>query len=177
MRQAAWAQLTKETEGAQKMAGNLGSFLREGRPVAERLFSPQELQRMLRLQRELMQLVPSKRATNPSNTAANAVKRVRDLLRQFAPALSTVAGGIDAGAASWALNKGVDMASDALVKGKLQAQFAGRAPRSPAFEVERRALGAGRRIARQGQRLAPLSGQGAPRIPLERALADEEEQP
>jgi hypothetical protein len=176
MRQASWAQLTRDIDGAQKMASNLGSFLTNSRPVAERLFSPQELRKMLQLKRELEMLVAPPRSAMRPNTAAHLLKRGRELIKQFAPAIATATGGLDAGATSLAINYGVDKATNAALKNRLTSQFAGQQPKSLGFEVERRALGAGRRIARQGQRLAPLSGQGAPRIPLERALANEEEQ-
>jgi hypothetical protein len=104
VRQGAWLRLADETAGPQKMSTSILEFIEgSGRPLAEKLYSPEELRRMAGFARVLKTLVPDPKATNPSKSGYSVARYLEGAARTIAGLLGFTAGGGPFTASGWAL--------------------------------------------------------------------------
>lgn len=180
VRQAVWKQITAVPEGqtpkgAQRLSQNIFEMLDgKGRPAAEKLFSPDELEQMRGFANVLKRVAGSADAENPPKTSAHLMRLVSERGRAIMTGLGLLSGGIDAGASYWATAQGTKMAADAVGKARAKRLFAG----APDLSASRAIKSGASRATLQGSRagrkaIGPASGGTGPA--LIGAAADEED--
>jgi len=134
IRQGAWQRLTGVAEGktemgAQKVSQRILEFINgDGRTMARRLFSEEELSEMRRFAGVLKAIVGPSGTTNPSNSGNRLAGLARDSFTAIGTMLGVSAGGPVGAAAGYVMSKGVRAASDARQGAIARQLFDGREP-------------------------------------------------
>jgi len=153
IRQGAWQRLTGVAEGrtpmgAQKMSERILEFVNgDGKTLAQRLFSPEELAQMRRFANVLKATVARPGTTNPPNSGNRLAAIAREGLATITSMLGASAGGPTGAAAGYAAGRIAGAFGDARAASQARQLFSGVEPVSIGQKLRPALAATGRRVA------------------------------
>lgn len=153
IRQGAWQRLTGVAEGrtpmgAQKMSERILEFVNgDGKTLAQRLFSPEELAQMRRFANVLKATVARPGTTNPPNSGNRLAGLARESLATITSMLGASATGPTGAAAGYAAGRIASTFGDARAASQARQLFAGVEPLSIGQKLRPALAATGRRLA------------------------------
>lgn len=153
IRQGAWQRLTGVAEGrtpmgAQKMSERILEFVNgDGKTLAQRLFSPEELAQMRRFANVLKATVARPGTTNPPNSGNRLAGLARESLATITSMLGASATGPTGAAAGYAAGRIASTFGDARAASQARQLFAGAEPLSIGQKLRPALAATGRRLA------------------------------